>query len=461
MANHSNLIVIGGGPGGYEAAAYAASCGLTVTLFEEKHLGGTCLNVGCIPTKTLCHAAEVQLLTHAAATQNDPATHTAQDAQPAAPSFNFDALMERRDAVVAQLVSGVDLLLKSAGVTVVPQRAQLRDAHTVEADGQTYTADHIILATGSTPARLPIEGADLAITSDELLSRTDIRPRRLCIVGGGVIGMEIACAYQAFGVEVTVVEFMKECLPPIDADIAKRLRRKLTERGITFYLNAQVCKIEDLSTSSATTDLPLRLVHFEQKGKSLSVEADTVLMATGRRPNFGGQDLDSLGITYTRRGISVDDHMQTSLPAVYAIGDVNGRTLLAHAAKYQGLHAVNHILGKTDSIRLDLIPSAVFTNPEVASIGPTEQALKESGNPYTVHKSLYRANGKALTQGETDGIAKLLLDEDEHIVACHVMGPHAADLVQEVTLAINLHLTLPQLRQVVHIHPTLSEILVS
>lgn len=430
-----DLAVVGGGPGGYETALYAASLAQRVVLFEADKLGGTCLHVGCIPTKTLCHEAETLLL----------------GAEAGRAAFSYEALLARRDAVVSQLAAGVQALLRTAGVTVVAARAALVDAHTLS-DGQaTYTAAHVALATGSLPAQPPIAGAEHAITSNELLSRADALPQRLCIVGAGVIGMEIASAYQAFGTQVTVVEFLKECLPPVDADIAKRLRKQLEKRGVKFLMNAQVSAID-----------PDRTVRLTQKGKELAVEADTVLLATGRRPNFGGIDLDALGIAHDRRGIAVDDDMQTSVAGLYAIGDVNGRTMLAHAAKYQGMRAVNHLLGRPDAIRLDLIPSAVFTLPEVGSVGLTEQALDERGTPYTVHKSLYRANGKALTMGQTDGIVKYLLDADgQRILGCHAMGPHAADLVQEVTVAVNAGLTLPQLRQVVHIHPTLSEILVS
>lgn len=430
-----DLIVIGGGPGGYEAAVYAASKGLKVALFEERKLGGTCLNRGCIPTKTLCHEADILL-------------------QRAADGYHVDyaALLRRRDEVVSQLVAGVETLIQHTPcLFYVPRRAVLRDAHTVVADGEAFAADHVIIATGSAPMRLPIEGNEYAITSDELLTGTEAAlPKRLCIVGGGVIGMEMASAYAAFGSEVTVVEFLRECLPTVDADIAKRLRRKLTERGIAFQLNAKVTSIS-----------PERTVCFLQKGKSQTVEADTVLMATGRQPNFGGLDLDALGIAYTRRGITVDDDMRTSLEGVYAIGDVNGRTMLAHAAKYQGFRAVNHLMGKADGIRLAQIPSAVFTNPEVASVGMTEQNLKDGGVAYEVRKSFYRANGKALTMGETDGMAKMLLLDDGRIVGCHVMGAHAADLVQEVAVAMHANMSFGQLREVVHIHPTLSEILVS
>lgn len=435
VAYDYDLAVVGGGPGGYETALYAASLHQRVILFEANKLGGTCLHVGCIPTKTLCHEAETLLLAP----------------QECRTSFSYEALLARRDAVVSQLATGVQTLLRTAGVTVVEARASLIDPHTLSDGTSRYTVAHVVLATGSVPAQPPIAGAEYAITSNELLSRTDPRPQRLCIVGAGVIGMEIASAYQAFGTDVTVVEFLKECLPPVDADIAKRLRKQLEKRGVKFLMNAQV--------SAVDSD---RTVHLTQKGKELVVEADTVLLATGRRPNYGGIDLDALGIQHDRRGITVDDNMQTSVPGLYAIGDVNGRTMLAHAAKYQGMHAVNHLLHRPDAIRLDLIPSAVFTLPEVGSVGPTEQALEDSGTPYSVHKSLYRANGKALTMGQTDGIVKYLLDVDgQHILGCHVMGPHAADLVQEVTVAMNAGLTLQQLRQVVHIHPTLSEILVS
>lgn len=412
----SDLIIIGAGPGGYKAALYAARQGLKVTLFEEGHVGGTCLNVGCIPTKTYVH------------------------------SRSFDEAVERQPQVVEQLRGGVETLLANAGVTLVRERGVFSDAHTVNG----VTAKHIIIATGSSPKMLPIVGADdpRVVDSTGLLQLKTL-PGKLCIIGAGVIGMEFASVFQKYGSEVTVVEYLKECLPMLDADIAKRLRKNLEKRGITFHMGAAVKGIAD------------GRVLFEQKGKEQAVEADVILMATGRRPNIEGLNLAAAGITPDgRAGIPVDEHFKAS-PDIYAIGDVNGRQMLAHAAEMQGIHVVNRILGITDDIRFEVMPAAIFTEPEAALVGPSEDQLKAEGIEFECHKGFYRANGKALAMAETEGMVKLCCEPGEgRLLSCHVFGAHAADIVQEATAFITLRASLRQLRQTVHIHPTLSEVLI-
>jgi len=422
------------------AASLAASQGMDVTIFEERRPGGTCLNVGCIPTKTFCHAADVLL-----AMRNGNVFGIGTSNSVSELDFSLSALVDKKEAVVNQLVAGVEALMKAPGIRYIGEHATLKDANMVEAGGVCYEVDNIIIATGSTPAVPPF--VPHPFTSTDLLSLRE-QPRRLCIIGAGVIGMEMASAFNAFGTEVTVVEYLGECLPPVDAEIARRLRRQLEKRGIKFYLNAEVTSVTDGGE-----------VNFTQKGKPLAVVADKVLTATGRRPNVTGLGLERLGIACNRRGIVVDDHFETSVSGVYAIGDVCGHVMLAHAASAQGRHVVRHLLGQVDETEFMLIPSAVFTNPEVASVGCTEQQCKTEQRAFVAHKSLYRANGKALSMGETDGMAKLLTDEAGHIIGCHIMGPHAADLVQEVTVAMAVHMTLENLKNVVHIHPTLSEVL--
>jgi dihydrolipoamide dehydrogenase len=438
---NSDLIIIGSGSGGYESASYAASKGLTVTIFEDKEPGGTCLNVGCIPTKTLCHAADII---------HEIKNGDAYGITEAQYTFDLQKLMTRKDDVINQLRSGIESLLSAPGITYVRAKAAIKNANTVIAEGNEYTAKNIIIATGSSAAMPPIKGIELpvVVSSTEMLSLKSV-PERLCIIGAGVIGMELASAYSAFGSDVTIVEFLKECLPQTDAEIAKRLRKQLEKRGIKFFLQSKV------------TEITPEGVTFEAKGKENKVEADTVLVATGRKPNFGGIELERLGIVFDRHGITVNDNYETSVPSIYAIGDVNGRMMLAHAATFQGFHAVNHIIGKADNIKPNIMPSAIFTNPEVASVGLTEQKCKDSGMEFQSHKSLYRANGKALSMGETDGIAKLLTDTDGRIIGCHIMGTHAADLVQEITALMNSGLKLCNLHQIIHIHPTLSEILMN
>ena len=424
----TDIIILGAGPGGYQAAAYAAKNGLRVTIVEQEHAGGTCLNCGCIPTKALCHDAEHP---------ND-----------------FAAAMARKDAIVAQLRNGVEQLMALPGITFVRGCGQLQPDGSVLVNGEAFTASDILLATGSRAKLPPIPGIDLpgVVTSTELLSIGHI-PARLCIVGAGVIGLELAGIFAAYGSEVTVIEFMKECLPQMDADIAKRLRKQLEKRGITFHMSAAVQRIEDGLT-----------VHFEKKGKADSVAADTVLIATGRAANIEGlgtpETLAALGIQNDRRGIVVNPETFEAAPHIYAIGDVNGRQMLAHAAEFQARRVINHILGRPDGIRLDIMPAAVFTTPEVACVGPTEDQLKANDCEFVVHKGNYRANGRALCIDETEGLVKLITTADDHLIAAHILGPHAADLVQEATAYIQLGATLQQLRETVHIHPTLSEVLI-
>lgn len=422
--NNTDLIIIGAGPGGYKAAVYAAKKGLKVTVFEDANVGGTCLNVGCIPTKTYVHSA------------------------------TFGEAIERQEQVVSALRGGVETLLSHPNITLIREKGVFTDAQTVNG----ITAKHIIIATGSSAKVLPIPGADSpkVVTSTELLALKEL-PKRLCIIGAGVIGMEFASVFQRFGSEVTVVEYLKECLPMLDSDIAKRLRKLMEKRGIAFHMGAGVKSIDGSS------------VLFEQKGKEIAVEADYVLMATGRKPNTEGLNLEAAGISLAPNGtILVDEHFrsingQCSMVngQCYAIGDVNGRQMLAHAAEMQGIHVVNRILGIEDNIRFDIMPAAIFTNPEAALVGPTEDQLKEAGTPFECHKAFYRANGKALAMGETEGMVKLCCEPGEgKLLSAHIFGAHAADLVQEVTAYITLGATLRQLRETVHIHPTLSEVLI-
>ena len=402
--NKADLIIIGAGPGGYRAAENAAKQGLKVTIFEGSEVGGTCLNVGCIPTKTYVHSA------------------------------SFAEARERMSQVVPQLRSGVEGILSHPNITLVREKAAFVDAHTVN----YYTAPNIIIATGSETKWLPIEGArtDPRVVDSTGLLNLDTLPKRLTIIGAGVIGMEFASVFNRFGSEVTVIEYLKECLPALDSDIAKRLRKTLEKRGITFKMKTAVQNLTD-------------------------IDADVILMATGRKPRTEGLNLDALGITLTPQdAIPVDENYRAG-DGVYAIGDINGKQMLAHAAEMQAIRAVNHILGKTDGIRFDIMPAAIFTEPEAACIGPTEDQLKEQGIPYVCKKSFWRANGKALAMNETEGMLKLFASPDGEILGCHAYGAHAADIIQEVSVLMCKHTTLSELADMVHIHPTLSEILKS
>ena len=423
------LLIIGAGPGGYETAVEAVKRGMEVTLITEGPLGGTCLNEGCIPTKTFCHYAEI-------IEQNIKA---GLDCRP-----SFAAAVERKQAVVEQLRGGIDMLLK--GVDVVQGRAQFKDTRTVVCNGQEYTADKIIIATGSVSASLPIPGAESCITSKEILELKEV-PASLCVIGGGVIGLEFASIFRSFGSEVTVLESCPNILPRFDTDLAKRLKQSLSRRGINIETQAQVTRIDG------------NAVTYIKKDRECNVEASMVLMAVGRRPNTDGLNLEAAGVDYTRKGITVNDRFETSVPGIYAVGDVTGGIMLAHAATYQGLHALNAICGEIDSIRFDLIPAAVFTMPEVAAVGLTEDQCKEQNLEFRCLKSFYRANGKAVSMDETDGYCKVIVDLDGKILGAHILGAHASDLIHEITTAINMGATLQQLQSVIHAHPSLGEVL--
>lgn len=417
----TDLIIIGAGPGGYRAAEYAAKQGLKVVIYEAGEVGGTCLNVGCIPTKTYAHSA------------------------------TFAEARERMAAVVPQLRAGVESILSHPNITLVKEACKFIDANCVN----EFTAPHIIIATGSETKWLPIEGAqtDPRVVDSTGLLQLEQLPKRLAIIGAGVIGMEFASVFRRFGSEVTVIEYLKECLPALDSDLAKRLRKQMEKEGITFHMQCAVKQIADGE------------VFFEdKKGNTQSVEADIILMATGRKPRTEGLGLEHLGITLAPNGaIPTDDNFRAGREArVFAIGDVNGRQMLAHAAEMQAVRAVNQILGKKDNIRFDIMPAAIFTSPEAACVGPTEDQLKEQDIAYECKKSFWRANGKALAMGETEGMLKLLVAaEGGLILGCHAYGAHAADIVQEVSVLMCKSTTLSELADMVHIHPTLSEILKS
>ena len=419
LMSEVDLIIIGAGPGGYRAAEYAAKQGLKVVIFEGAEVGGTCLNVGCIPTKTYVHSA------------------------------TFAEARERMAQVVPQLRAGVESILSHPNITLVREKAQFVDSHTVTSltfsPSHPLTSNNIIIATGSETKWLPIKGTDdpRVVDSTGLLNLETL-PKRLAIIGAGVIGMEFASVFSRFGSEVTVIEYLKECLPALDSDIAKRLRKTLEKRGITFKMKTAVEDIAD-------------------------IDADVILMATGRKPRVQS-DFANAGIEFDeRKGVQTDENFETTVKGVYAIGDINGRQMLAHAAEMQAIRAVNHIIGKHDGIDFSIMPAAIFTEPEAACVGPTEDQLKEQGIAYECRKSFWRANGKALAMGETEGLLKLFVSPlTSHlspqetpglILGCHAYGAHSADIVQEVSVLMCRHTTIAELADMVHIHPTLSEIL--
>ncbi|MCI7341354.1 MAG: dihydrolipoyl dehydrogenase [Prevotella sp.] len=423
----TDLLIIGSGPGGYRAAGYAARNGLSVVVAERDQAGGTCLNAGCIPTKCLAHDAS------------------------AAPS-DFASAMERKALVTQQLRTGVEQLLSAPGITLVRGQAAFTDEHTVTIGDTTVEADNIIIATGSESRMPPITGIDnpRVITSTEALQLQSL-PETMVIVGAGVIGMEFASILARFGSKVTVIEYLKECLPMFDKDIAKRLRKAIEKQGVTFFMDSAVSEItdEEVIFKSNKTGAETRL----------PCAGAPVLIATGRKPSVEGLNLEAAVVDYDTKGIKTDDCLRTSQPHIYAIGDVTGKQMLAHAATAMGFRAVNTILGKSDKIRLDIMPSAVFTYPEAATVGLSEDACKQLGKPCKCLKGYYRANGKALAIAEPEGMVKITADTDGTILGCTAYGAHSADMVQEIAALMNCNATTDDLASIIHIHPTLSEIL--
>lgn len=424
----TDIIIIGSGPGGYRTASYALQQGKQVVIIEKAEAGGTCLNSGCIPTKCLAHDAEAN-------------------------ASDFPAAAERKRNVMDQLRQGIEQLLSASGITLVRGEATFKDARTVTVDGIDYEADDIIIATGSSSKMPPVEGIDnpRVITSTEALNFQTL-PAEIVIIGAGVIGMEFASILSRFGAKVAVIEYLKECLPVIDKDIAKRVRKQIEKlQGVTFYMDSAVKAINDNEVVFVSN----------KNGKETRLEcpACPVLIATGRKPNIEGLNLEAAGVEYSPKGITVNDNMLTSVPHIYAIGDVTGRQMLAHAATFMGFRAVNAIVGKADRIRFDIMPSAIFTYPEAAAVGLTEDQCKQQGIECRALKGYYRANGKALAIDEPEGMVKLVAGADGKILGCTSYGAHSADIVQEVTAYMNCNATVADIADSVHIHPTLSEIL--
>ena len=471
-----DLAIIGAGTGGYVAAIKAAQNGKKVVLIEKDKLGGVCLNRGCIPTKTLLKSSEEFVNLSRAAEFGLNVTGA---------SFDWARIQQRKQAVIEQMRGGIKQLLKGNKVTVLTGTASMQDAHTLEikTTDQFNTADsttsqvptannatsqaatvkdaanpvttltyaNLILSTGSSPARPPIPGSDLpgVITSDELLELDHV-PARMVIVGAGVIGLEFACVFAPLGCKVTLVEMLPSILPPGDVDLQRRLGLALRKQGITAKTKTAV---QGITSQNGQLE-----VKISAGGKEEILPAETVLIATGRRPNLNPAELDKLGIAYTKKGITVNGRMQTSCPGIYAIGDVTGLSMLAHSAAHQGLVAVANICGQPEEMDYHAIPSCVFTHPETASVGLTEQECKERGLEVAISKFNFAANGKAVTLGETDGLVKLIAAQDTHkILGCHIIGPHASDLIMEGALAVQQGLTAEALTGTIHPHPTLSE----
>ncbi|MDR0840294.1 MAG: dihydrolipoyl dehydrogenase [Christensenellaceae bacterium] len=442
-----DLIVIGAGPGGYVAAIRAAQLGMKTLVIEKDAPGGTCLNVGCIPAKTLYKDAQVvEYFAHAA------------DYGVVCDGFRTDLelVQARKRRVVETLVNGVAHLFKANGVDYVQGDARFVSKDTLEvtdAQGKAlrYQAERVLLATGSKNAMPPVPGIQEqgVITSREALS-LEAAPKHLVIIGGGVIGIEFAGIYKAFGSEVTVIELLPSILPTMDGELSKRLKASLAKRGIRILTATKVEKIEkDGNALKVAT----------AGAKAESVACDCVLVAVGRIPCTDGLGLEGIGVELNRGAVRVDENYQTSVPGVYAVGDVTGRVMLAHVASAEGVAAVERMQGMHTAVDYAQIPSAVFTFPEMAGIGLTEEQLKEKGLPYVAGKATFSGNGKALTMNDTEGMIKVLASEDlSEIYGVHILGPNASDLITEAAAAMHGMFTVEEVAQIMHGHPTLSEV---
>ncbi|MDN2496538.1 dihydrolipoyl dehydrogenase [Nocardia nova] len=460
-----DLLIIGGGPGGYVAAIRAAQRGLHVAVVEKERPGGVCLNWGCIPTKAMLRSAEVfETLSTAA----DFGVH-ADNVR-----FDFAAVRRRKDGIVAELTGGVAGLLKANGVTVIEGHARFTGPTTVEifepgpspvfADGPRYgaapagtasrtvTATDVIVATGSVPALLPVPGADLprVITSDGAFGLTEV-PERLVVIGGSAVGAEWAGLFATFGADVTIVEMQDRLVPLEDKEIGAALGRAFTKRGVSVLTDCTVTGIER-SGDALTVDV--------DGATPRKIQADVVLVGVGRRPNTADLDLKYAGIDTDARGfIPVDDRLRTTAEHVYAIGDVTGKALLAHVASHQGLTAADVIAGHDARIDYTVIPAATFTHPEIASVGLTEDAARAGGHEVITAKFPFAALGRAKALGESEGFCKIVAGaRHREVLGVHIIGTSAGDLIAEGALAISLEATLDELADTIHAHPTLGEI---
>lgn len=435
-----DLIIIGGGPGGYAAALRAKDRGLDVLLIEEDRLGGTCLNRGCIPTKALVKNAEVvRTVKNLKAYGVEIEGYTVDYAQ----------VKKRKDEVTDQLVKGIEMMFKQKDIPVVEGRGYFVDENTVEVAGEKYLAKNFLIATGSIAFNPPIPGSDLpgVIDSDELLELEEL-PEHLFVSGASIVGLEFASVFLELGSKVTVSG--RTYLKREDKEIQKRSQNYLKRQGMKFHLGGRMQSIEE-------TDQGLKVTVEGRKGPE-EIICDKVLLSAGRQPNFSC-NLEAAGIDYDRGGIKVDEELRTSVPHIFAVGDVIGGAMLAHVATYEALNVVERLAGNPEELDYRAVPSCTFVYPEIASVGKNEEDLKEEGLDYRVSKFLYRASGKALAMDEPEGFVKILADKDGLILGVHILGAGASDLISEATLAIKYKLTVKELYDTIHAHPTLPELL--
>ena len=446
-----DIAVIGGGPGGYVAALKAARSGADVAMIEKENVGGTCLNWGCIPTKALIHSAGLY---------RDISSARRHGIDVGDFSLDYSRMSRRKDGVVKRLVRGIEHLLDKAGVDLIEARGELLSSDLIELEGaaediQAIGADNVIIATGSKPLELPIPGGDLdgVLDSRDLLSLTEL-PESMVIIGAGIIGMEFASLMGNLGCEITILEMEDQILPGLDEDVAEELTNIAGRRGIEIKTESTVRKIERGEEGLE--------VHFEHGDEAESSPAEKVLLAVGRKPSLCGIDPEKLGIDHDadRGGIEVDERMQTSLDGVYAVGDVTDRMLLAHVAFHQALVAVKNIMGEECRMDYSAVPSVIFTDPEVAVVGLSEEEAEEKNFDYNTARFPFSANGKVLAAGERRGFIKIISEQDSNrILGCAIVGIHASDMIASPALALNNGLTALDIADTIHAHPTTAEVI--
>jgi dihydrolipoamide dehydrogenase len=440
MAASFDVVVIGGGPGGYVAALRAAQLGARTAIVEQDRMGGTCLVRGCIPTKALLQSSELYTMAKA----GQPFGLVADRI-----GFDWAAAQKRKTAVVDQLVKGVEGLLKAGGVASFKGSARLAGRGVVDVGGEQLQAKDTVIATGSAIARIPLPGAELTIDSDQILELSEV-PRRLAVIGGGVVGMEFAAMFAALGSQVTVLEMLPQVLTMVDADLVNVYAKHLAGLGGEIHTNTKVEKVVKQKGGLQ--------VQFSAGGKRGAVESDQVLLAVGRVPYTHGLDAEKAGVQLDRYRIVVDEHLHTDADGIWAIGDVIGGIMLAHVASYEGVCAVENIAGQKRTPDYHAAPNCIYTDPEIAHVGLGEKEAKEKGIAVKVGRFPFAASGRALTLGQTEGYAKVLADaETGKVLGAHIVGPRATDLIAEATLAVQNGLTLEQLDLTIHAHPTLPE----
>lgn len=444
-----DLIVIGGGPAGYLACERAGHAGLKTLLIEREHIGGVCLNEGCIPTKTLLYSAKLA----------DGAAHgekygvTAQ-----AIKIDHKKVVERKDKVVKKLVRGVESALKANGVEIVIANAHIKgkteNGYEVAAGEDAYFSKRLLVASGSSPALPPIPGlkegieSSFVLTNKEILALKEI-PKELAVIGGGVIGLEMASYFNSAGSSVSVIEMLDTIGGAIDADIAAILKKNYMDKGVGFNLGCKVVKIEKGS------------ITYEEKGETKTLTADKVLLSIGRTPNTRDLGLENIGVMTERGAIVTDQRCKTNVPDVYAAGDVNGKSMLAHTAYREAEVAVNNMLGKKDTMRYEAIPGVIYTNPEIGSVGITEKQAKEKGMDVTAKSITMNYSGRYMAENEGgDGIIKIIVDNTyKKLLGVHIIGNYASEIIVSAGIMLEAEMTIDAIKEIVFPHPTVSEVI--